>query len=194
MGMWLIQEARRTWIAQGQEYSYDQLTAMAAESKPLVSLIDPDNALFLPQGDMPGRIRQYCQQTGQPVPESVGAVARCIFDSLALKYRHVLRHLVQLSGQPAEALHIVGGGSLNKLLCQMTADATGTTVLGGPVEATAIGNAIVQLIALGDLKSVEEGRAIVRDTFPLAVYEPRDTAVWDAVEPRFKGLLQGSLS
>jgi len=194
MGMWLIQESRRAWIAQGQEYSFDQLATMAAESKPLVSLIDPDNQLFLPPGDMPGRIRQYCQQTGQPVPESVAAVARCIFDSLALKYRYVLRFLIQLSGQPVEALHIVGGGSLNKLLNQMTADATGVTVLGGPVEATAMGNAIVQLIALGDLKSVEEGRAIVRETFPLTVYEPRDTATWDTVEPRFKGLLQGSLS
>jgi rhamnulokinase len=189
MGMWLIQEARRTWIAEGQEYSYDQLTQMANDAKPFESLVDPDNSQFLPPGDMPGRIRQYCQQKGQPAPESVGAVARCIFESLALKYRHVLRQQAALTGRPVEALHIVGGGSRNALLCQMTADATGCRVIAGPVEATALGNAISQLIALGDLKSVEEGRALVRSSFEMSVYEPRDLSPWDAVEPRFKALL-----
>ncbi len=189
MGMWLIQEARRTWMGEGHEYSYDQLTHMAQETPPFGSLIDPDNGLFLPPGDMPGRIGQYCQQAGQPIPGSVGAVARCIFESLALKYRQVLRQQIALTGQPVEALHIVGGGSRNTLLCQMTADATNCRVIAGPVEATALGNAITQLIALGDLKSVEEGRALVRDSFELSVYEPRDTAAWDSAEPRFTALL-----
>ncbi len=192
MGMWLIQEARRTWIAEGQEYSYDQLTQMAQEAKPFESLIDPDNGLFLPPGDMPGRIRQYCQKTGQPVPDSVGKVARCIFESLALKYRHVLRHQIALTGQPVETLHIVGGGSRNALLCQMTADATNCRVVAGPVEATALGNAITQLIALGDLKAVEEGRDLVRNSFPVSVYEPHDTESWNAVEARFTALLDRS--
>ncbi len=192
MGMWLIQESRRTWMAEGQEYSYDQLTRMAESEKPFRSLVDPDNPLFLLPGDMPGRIRQYCKETNQPVPESVGAVARCIFESLALKYRHVLRQQITLTGQPVEALHIVGGGSLNTLLCQMAADATGIKVVGGPVEATALGNAIVQLIALGDLKSVAEGRELVRNSFQLSVYEPQDTASWDTVDPRFKALLERS--
>jgi rhamnulokinase len=189
MGMWLLQEARRTWMAEGQEYSYDQLTQMAQDTEPFASLVDPDHPSFLPPGDMPGRIRKYCQQGGQPVPESVGAVARCIFESLALKYRTVLRNQIDLTGQPVEALHIVGGGSRNALLCQMTADATHCRVIAGPVEATALGNAISQLIALGDLKSVAEGRELVRNSFPVSVYEPRDTAAWDAVEARFSVLL-----
>jgi rhamnulokinase len=141
---------------------------------------------------MPGRIRQYCQKMGQPVPESVGAIARCIFESLALKYRHVLRNQIALTGQPVEALHIVGGGSRNAVLCQMTADATNCRVIAGPVEATALGNAISQLIALGDLKSVDEGRELVRNSFPVSVYEPRNTAAWDSVEARFTALLNNS--
>jgi sugar (pentulose or hexulose) kinase len=188
-GMWLIQESRRQWQREGQEYSYDTLTKMAAEAAPFVSLIHGDDPRFLAPGEMPNRIRQFCKDTGQPVPESVGEVARCIFQSLALKYRIVLRQEMALTQQPVEALHIVGGGSLNTLLCQMTADATGIPVLAGPVEATALGNAIAQLIALGDLKSVEEGRALVRESFPLSVYEPRDTTAWDAVEERFRALM-----
>lgn len=188
-GMWLIQEVRRQWMREGQEYSYDTLTRMATEADPFKSLIHGDDALFSAPGDMPSRIRQYCKDSSQPVPQSVADLARCIFQSLALKYRIILRQEVALSQHPVEALHIVGGGSLNTLLCQMTADATGIPVLAGPVEATALGNAIAQLIALGDLKSVEEGRAIVRESFPLSIYEPRDTAAWDAAEERFKALM-----
>jgi sugar (pentulose or hexulose) kinase len=191
-GMWLIQESRRAWRAEGQEYDYDTLLRLAREAPPLAALIDPDDALFLPPGGMPERIRRYCTQTGQPAPESVGALTRCVFESLALKYRYVLRQIVAATGKSIEALHIVGGGSRNGLVCQMTADATGYPVIAGPVEATALGNAIVQLIALGDLKSVAEGRALVRESFPLSVYQPGDSAPWDAAEVRFKRLVTPS--
>jgi rhamnulokinase len=191
MGLWLIQEARRTWVSEGHDYSYETLVSLANDAPPLAAFVDPDDALFLPPGDMPARIRQYCTQTGQPAPESVGAVARCIFESLALKYRYVLRQLISLTGQPVEALHVVGGGSQNRLLCQMTADATGCSVIAGPTEATSLGNAVSQLIALGDLKSVVEGRALIHDSFPMATYEPHNTAAWDDVEARFKALVEG---
>src|SRR5262249_53083036 len=154
------------------------------------SLIDPDDSDFIAPGDMPERIRQYCAHSGQPVPDSVGAVARCIFESLALKYRYILAFQIELTGQAVEALHIVGGGSQNKLLCQRAAKATGGAVIGGPTEAPALGNAVVQLIALGELKSMAEGRALVRESFPVDVYEPQDIAKWDAVEARFKSLVE----
>jgi rhamnulokinase len=188
-GMWLIQESRRAWLAEGQDYDYDTLIRLAHDAPPLVSLIDPDDNLFLPPGGMPDRIRRYCAQTGQPVPETVGALTRCVFESLALKYRRVLRQIVEATDRPVEVLHVVGGGSRNSMVCQMAADATGCPVIAGPVEATALGNAIAQLIALGDLKSMAEGRALVRESFPLSVYQPGDPAPWDAAEPRFNRLI-----
>ncbi|HVO43274.1 MAG TPA: FGGY-family carbohydrate kinase, partial [Aggregatilineales bacterium] len=135
------------------------------------------------------RIRRYCQAAGQPVPESVGSLVRCILESLALKYRYVLEQIVAVRGRPVKTIHIIGGGSQNSLLCQMTADATGCTVVGGPAEASSIGNAIVQLVALGDLGSMAEGRQLVRDSFPLAVYQPAAQFDWDAAAVRFKRLL-----
>lgn len=190
MGLWLIQQSRQTWAAQGHDLTYDQIAAQASASPPFVSLIDPDSAEFLVPGDIPSRICDFCRQTGQPEPESIGMIARCIFESLALKYRHVLRQLTGLTGQTVEALHVVGGGSLNALLCQMTADATGIPVLAGPVEATALGNALVQLITLGELKSVAQGRALVRESFPPVIYTPNDCAAWDAVDERFRQLIR----
>jgi rhamnulokinase len=190
MGLWLLQEARRTWKAAGSDYTYETLTALAEQSAPFVSCVDPDDPVFLPPGDMPKRIGDYCAETDQPVPESVGDVTRCILESLALKYRTVLRQLVALTGQDIDVIHLIGGGSRNALLSQMTADATGCQVIAGPVEATALGNAIVQLIALGELESVAEGRAIVRESFPLTQYVPQDTAAWDAAALRAESLFE----
>ncbi|MEP7287279.1 MAG: rhamnulokinase family protein [Chloroflexota bacterium] len=190
MGLWLLQESRRTWASNGEEYSYDKLAALASEAPPFVSLVDPDIDAFLNTGDMPARIRHFCEETDQPIPDSVAAVTRCIFESLAFKYRYVLNLLMGLTGQKIDTLHIVGGGSQNALLCQMAADATGCKVIAGPNEATSLGNAVVQLIALGDLKSVAEGRALIRESFPLVEYEPRHTADWDAVAPRFNKLVE----
>lgn len=190
MGLWLLQESRRTWLAQGQEYSYERLATMAQQSPPFVSLIDPDDARFLAPGDMPSRINALCRKTGQPEPQNVGAFARCIFESLALKYRFVLRRLLALTGRRVEALHIVGGGAMNSLLCQMTADATGCRVVAGPVEATALGNAVVQLVTLGEIGSIAQGRSLIADSFALTTYEPQNTSQWDEVDKRFQGLVE----
>jgi rhamnulokinase len=190
MGLWLLQESRRTWEVGRNSYSYDTLVSLAQESTPFVSLINPDDPAFLAPGDMPARIREYCARTGQPVPESIGAVVRCIFESLALKYHYVLRELTALTGKQVDVLHIVGGGSQNRLLCQMTADTTACTVMAGPVEATALGNAVVQLIALGDLGSLSDARTVVRESFLLEVYTPIQSEQWESVYSRFSQLME----
>jgi rhamnulokinase len=189
IGLWLIQESRRAWSAAGQDYTHAQLAEMAAAAPPFTALIDPNAPEFLPPGDMPARIQNYCGRTGQPVPESVGAISRCIFESLALKYRYVLEELIDLTGQTVNAIHIIGGGSNNKLLCQMTANATGREVVAGPAEATALGNALVQLIALGEIGSIAEGRALIRASITPERYHPQSDG-WDAAYDRFLKLTQ----
>ncbi len=143
MGLWIVQECRRTWQAAGEDISYADLTQMAEQSEGFVSIIDPDAPVFLPPGDMPQRIRDFCRETGQPVPESKGEIVRCVLDSLALRYRKTIEGLEELLGKKLGPLHIVGGGTQNKLLCQLTADATEKTSIAGPIEATAIGNVLV---------------------------------------------------
>ncbi len=179
MGLWLVQESRRTWARQGEQLSYDDLTQMATRTAPLQSIVDPDHSDLFKPGDMPARIRAVCQETGQPVPESKGAVVRCALESLALKYRWVLERIEEILGRRLEPIHIVGGGSQNRLLNQFTADATGRQVIAGPVEATAIGNVVVQAMALGHINSLEEGRQIIRNSFDVITYEPAGGAEWD---------------
>ncbi|MGC4047446.1 MAG: rhamnulokinase family protein [Armatimonas sp.] len=171
-GLWLVQECRRAWARLGDERSYDKLTRLAAEAMPLTAVIDPDHPSLLAPTDMPAAIRQLCLETGQTPPEGIGATVRCCLDSLALKYRTVLDTLERLSGQKVTTLHIVGGGSQNRLLNQLAADATGRTVIAGPIEATAIGNVLSQALALGLIGSLAELRAIVRASFPLETYTP----------------------
>jgi rhamnulokinase len=187
-GLWLVQECRRAWASQGQAFSYDDLTEMASQAAPLRSIVDTDHGEFLQPGDMPARLRAYCQQTGQPVPESTGAIVRCALESLALKYRWTLERLEQALERRLEPIHIVGGGTQNRLLNQFTADATGRQVITGPVEATAAGNVIVQAMALGRIGSLEQGRQVVRNSFQVEVYEPRDRSQWDAAYERFLSL------
>ncbi|MEZ4671602.1 MAG: rhamnulokinase family protein [Anaerolineae bacterium] len=189
MGMWLIQQCRAQWAQQGVNTDYDWLLAQAESESAFRSLIDPDDTVFFPPGDMVGRIRSFCQQSGQVVPESVGQVMRCALESLALKYRFVLEQLLNVSGQAVEVIHIVGGGSQNPVLCQMTADATGRPVLAGPVEATALGNGLVQLIALGEIKDIAEARRVIRASFPPVLYESKSTASWDEAYSRFRRLM-----
>ena len=184
-GLWLVQEFRRAWAAAGQEYSYADLTRLAAEAPSFRSLVDPNSAVFLSPGEMPGRIRGYCKERGQPVPETVGEFVRCALESLALAYRKTIGQLEQALGYPLEAVHIVGGGSLNRLLNQFTADATGKLVIAGPVEATAIGNLLVQAMALGRLSSLAEARQLVRRSFPLEVFEPGQREVWEEAYRRW---------
>ncbi len=190
MGLWLVQQCRATWAAAGHELDYGQLTNEARSAAPFVSLIDPDDDLFFSPGDMPARICDFCRATGQPVPESVGAIMRCVNESLALKYRYALERLTAVSEQPVAQLHIIGGGSQNELLNQMTADATGLPVVAGPVEATALGNAIVQFIALGEIANVAEARNILANTAGSVTFEPQNDELCQEAFVRFCSLLE----
>ena len=185
MGLWLVQECRREWAQAGKDLSYDDLTQLAAETPafgPLVSLAD---TRFLAPGDMPGRVQDFCRETGQPVPETEGQIVRCALESLALEYRWVAERLDEIVGRPLPTIHIFGGGSRNRLLNQFAADATGRTIVAGPVEATAIGNCLVQAIALGHLADLAEARALVRRSFVVETFEPGDTAAWDEAYMRY---------
>lgn len=191
MGLWIAQQCRAAWAEQGAEYSYNDLTAQAINAEPFRSLINPDHYLFFPPGDMPQRIREFCRISGQPVPETVGQVMRTVYESLAFKYRYVLDSLLRISGQPVDRIHIIGGGVQNTLLCQMTADATGRAVIAGPVEATAMGNAFVQFIALGELDSIAQAREILSRTAGALHYEPKHIAAWEEVyQQRFRALVE----
>lgn len=185
MGLWLVQESRRTWAREGDELSYDAITQMAEQAKPFKAFVEPDDVSFLPPGDMPARIRAFCQRTGQEAPESRGEVIRVALESLALKYRWVLEKLEEMLGKRMHVIHIVGGGSRNRLLSQFTASATKRRVLCGPVEATALGNVMMQTIAHGRLGSLEQGREAIRNSFEPEEFEPRQTDAWDAAYERY---------
>lgn len=185
MGLWLVQECRRTWAAEGEDLSYDELTEMAAEAPAFGPVVEPDSHEFLRPGDMPERIRAFCTRTGQDVPQRKGEIIRCALESLALKYRWCLARLERLLDKRLRTIHIVGGGSQNHLLCQLTADATQRPVVGGPIEATAIGNVLMQALAQGHIGSLSQGRELVRRSFPLLEYEPREEARWDEAYDRF---------
>ncbi|MBC7235950.1 MAG: rhamnulokinase [Chloroflexi bacterium] len=185
MGLWLVQECRRAWAHEGDELSYDEITALAAKATPFGPLIEPDSVEFLRPGDMPRRIQDFCRRTGQRVPETKGEIARCALESLALKYRWALEKLEKMLGRRLEVIHVVGGGSQNRLLCQLTADATGRPVVGGPVEATAIGNILMQILAQGQIASLAEGRELVRRSFETIDYEPTSPKAWDEAYERF---------
>ncbi len=189
-GLWLLQESRRVWADAGREYSYDQLVKMAAAAPAFGPVVDPDSPDFLAPGDMPARIRAFCQRTGQSEPADEGAIARCALESLALKSRYTLERLESLLGRQVEVVHIMGGGSRNTLLCQLTADATNRLVIAGPEEATAIGNLMVQAMATGHLASLEEGRAMVARSVELKRYEPAPSSAWDAAYARFVDILE----
>jgi rhamnulokinase len=188
VGLWIVQECRRHWLAQGVKLDYDELTRLASEAKGLVSLINPADPRFAGPGDMPNKIAAYCRETGQSVPEGPGATVRCVLESLALTYRRALETLESLTGQKLSRLHIVGGGSKNRLLNQFAADATGRTVITGPVEATAAGNLLVQAMALGHIADLAELRAIVRRSFPVDTLKPQDQAAWEAAYKKFVAL------
>jgi rhamnulokinase len=189
MGLWLVQECRRTWEREGRAYSYDQLTAMAQNAAPFTALIEPDDERFITPGDMPARIRAYCEETGQTVPRDEGQTIRVVLESLALKYRYVLEGLETILGRRLEVIHVVGGGIQNRLLCQFTASASGRPVVAGPLEATAIGNLLLQLIGLGQLASLAEARQVVHRSFEPITYQPEQMADWDAAYARFRPLL-----
>ena len=189
MGLWLIQESRRQWRREGNEYSFAQMEAWAKECKPLRCFIDPDDASFATPGNMPERVREYCRRTGQHVPETVGEVVRCVYESLALKYRKTAESINELMGRQAKVIHVVGGGTKDNFLSQMTADACGIRVSAGPEEATAIGNLMMQAIAAGEVADLKQARQIVAASFELKTYEPSsDRAMWDEAYGRFCAL------
>jgi rhamnulokinase len=190
MGLWILQECRRQWAREGHEYSYEEL-ARIAEGVPSGPLVDPDHPAFLTPGDMTARIRRFCEETGQTPPEEPAAFARCIFESLALKYGHAIEQAQRLTGRSVGSINVVGGGSRNALLCQLTADASGVPVVAGPVEATAMGNVMVQAFAQGRVGSLEEIRAVVRDSFESTTYEPGGgDREWSGLRERFSKLLE----
>ncbi len=187
-GLWLLQECRRAWSRQGREYSYADLLALAAQAPPFAALIDPDDHCFLNPDDMPTAIAQYAERTRQAPPRAPGDMVRCTLESLALKYRQTLGQLETVVGRHLPVIHIVGGGSQNQTLCQMTADACARPVLAGPVEATALGNILVQMLAKGRLGTLEQGRSLVRASFPVATFEPREASAWNDAYARFLSL------
>jgi rhamnulokinase len=186
-GLWLVQECRRAWAARGPDtdFDYATLVRMASEAPPFVTLIDPADPRFLAPDDMPERIAQWCRDHREPVPDGPGAMVRCIFESLALLYRRTREQLERITGTPIRRLHIVGGGSQNALLNQFAANALQVPVVAGPVEATAAGNLLVQAFALGKLKSLPEIRSVVRESFGVKRFEPRDGSAWDEAYRRF---------
>ncbi len=188
-GLWLKQESKRQWEREGKNYTHDQLSDMALASKPLQSLIDPDDQLFATPGNLPRRIAEYCKATGQHVPENPGEIMRCIFESLALRYRFTVEKIDEMKGTKTPFINIVGGGTKEALLCQFAADACGRPVYAGPVEATAIGNIVCQAIAAGEIKNVAEAREVIRNSFEIDYYEPKNTESWDDGYERFKKLL-----
>ena len=185
MGLWIIQESRRQWEREGRELSFDDLEQSAWAAEPFKSFIDPDYYDFAAPGNMPAKIRAFCERTGQPVPESEGEVIRAVAQSLAFKCRMVLEALESIRGRKIEVIHMMGGGIKDTMVCRFVACATGRTVLAGPVEATSTGNALLQFMSLGKIKDLSEGREIVKSSFPIKTYEPEDFAAWDKAYESF---------
>ena len=188
VGLWLVQECRREWAKDGRGLDYPSLTKLATFAPPFVSLINPADPRFVAPGGMPGKIAAFCRETGQPEPSSTGATIRCALESLALLYRRTLRQLEQLLGTRFERLHIVGGGSRNGLLNQLTANAVQLPVLAGPVEATALGNVAVQAVALGLLPSLGAAREIIRTSCHTVTFWPEAAVEWGRQAARFERL------
>ncbi|OHB85162.1 MAG: carbohydrate kinase [Planctomycetes bacterium RBG_16_64_12] len=188
-GMWLGQQCRRVWNQAGRNWDWEDLKRLSAAAKPLVTFINPDAHDFLAPTDMPEAIRQFARNTGQPVPDDEGAVLRSALESIAMKFRHVLGMCEELCGGRIETIHIVGGGIQNRQLCQAAADACARRALAGPIEATATGNLMMQAVAAGDVGSIAQAREVIRNSFSVEEYEPRNTAAWDEAYGRFLGIV-----
>jgi rhamnulokinase len=189
IGLWLVQQCRKQWALDGQDADSAELTRMAEESGPAKSFIDPADPSFFAPSDMPAAIRDFCTRTDQAVPATRGEVVRTALESLALAYREVLEYATDLSGKKVDVLHIVGGGSQNRLLNQLAADCLGIPVLTGPVEATALGNVLVQAMGAGLISSVSELRAVARRSTEMVEYSPRDRARWDGAYEIYRKLI-----
>ncbi|MGZ4463423.1 MAG: rhamnulokinase [Gaiellaceae bacterium] len=187
-GLWLVQECRRAWSLAGEKLSYEQLTGLAERAAPFQALVDPEHPVFRNPADMPSAIGLFCSETGQPPPLDRGAVVRAALEGLACSYRRAIEQLERLRQLRVDAIHVVGGGARNRLLCQITADACARPVLAGPIESTALGNVLAQAIATGSCGSWAEACALVRRSFPSTLYEPRESGAWDDAYARFLSL------
>lgn len=190
MGLWLVQECRRSFERNGTPYDYGLLAQVARDAKPFRAFVDPDDRAFMAPQEMPEAIREWCRKTNQEVPDTEGGIVRCALESLALKYRTVLGWLEELSGERVEVIHIVGGGTQNELLNQFTANATGRPVITGPIEATALGNILVQARTAGAVGSLSEIRAVVRASSTMKRYEPQNVSGWNEAYERFSSILK----
>lgn len=190
IGLWLIQESRRQWQREGKEYGFGDLESMAKEAKPFQCFIDPDAPEFLPAGNIPRRIRAYCEKTGQNIPETEAQIVRCINESLALKYRYTMEVLQECTQKEYAAINMIGGGIQSNLLCQMTASSCNKTVVAGPIEATVLGNIALQLVATGAIKDLMEVRNIIKISPDISQYEPQEHAAWDEAYSRFLAIVQ----
>ena len=188
-GLWLIQESRRQWIREGKEYSYAELEKLALECEPFKCFIDPDAPEFAPMGNLPRRVKEYCEKTGQYVPQTVGEIIRCIYESLALKYRYTFDGIKECTGKSYDRIHVMGGGTKDKLLLQMTAQSCNVNVYGGPIEATALGNVAIQLMSTGAIKNIKQARKIIAKGENLKLYEPKDNEAWEKAYEDFKGII-----
>lgn len=186
IGLWLIQESRRQWIREGKEYGFGELEQMASKVGFINSFIDTDKGEFVPAGNIPRRIREYCKQTNQYVPKDEAEIVRCIDQSLAIKYRFALEQIEQSTGKHYDTINIIGGGIQSKLLCQLTADVCGRKVVAGPVEATVMGNIALQLMALGEIKDIKEARQVIANSEEVKVYEPQSDEDWDTIYKNVK--------
>ena len=189
-GLWLIQESRRQWIREGKEYSYADLEKMALECAPFKCFIDPDAPEFAPMGNIPKRVQEYCEKTNQYVPQTVGEIMRCIYESLAMKYRYTFDGIKDCTGKNYDRIHVMGGGTKDKLLLSMTAQSCNVDVYGGPIEATALGNIAVQLMSSGAISDIKQARKIIADGENLKLYTPDDRDEWENAYNAFKEIIK----
>ncbi len=190
-GLWLIQETKRALKRKGIALSYNDLEQLARKEEPFEFFIDPDNSSFSASGDLPERIKAFCEGTGQGEPKSIGEIVRCIYESLAMKYRFAIKQIEENTGKEFDVLHLLGGGTKDSFLCQMTADSLGIPVVAGPTEATALGNIFLQLIALGEVKDISEARKIIRETEKVKIYTPEEQETWLEGYKKYEEIILG---
>ncbi|HZJ75265.1 MAG TPA: rhamnulokinase family protein [Clostridia bacterium] len=188
-GLWLIQESRRHWGRVGTSFSYADLERLALSEEPFKCFIDPDSPEFTPMGNIPERVQDFCRRTNQYIPQTVGEIMRCIYESLALKYRYTFDGIKKCTGKGYDKIHIMGGGTKDRLLCEMTANACNVAVLAGPIEATVLGNIAIQLLSSGDIKSIKEARKIIADSESLKQYIPTEPEKWESAFSGFKKII-----
>lgn len=190
IGLWMIQESRRQWQREGKDYSYAQLEKEALAAKPFQCFIDPDAPEFVPQGNLPRRVQEFCQKTGQYVPQTVGEIMRCIYESLAMKYRFAFEQIKTCTGKEYHTIYMVGGGTKDRLLSQMTANSCNCNVEAGPIEATVLGNVAIQLMSSGDIGSIEEARNLIAESQDILHYAPEDVEKWEKAYSVFSKYVQ----